>query len=172
MDTQTQQYTQQERGLAAACYIPYFSAIICLVALIKKGANPFMAYHIRNALVLFCVWFLSIFIVMIIVIILPILGGFFSLILLAINIYCGVLAWKGTMKFVPVITPLGKIIPLEKLYTALTGKAYGAQTASSPSAQAQGQPEAQKPEAQKPAEQKPEAQKPEPPQTPANPQSN
>lgn len=161
MDNQPQQQTQQyptaDRLIAAGCYVPFISLLVCIIATIKKGTVPFILYHVKNGLALFALSFISIFAFAV-----PFFGGALWVIFLAAEIYGIVLALKGKTGFIPVVSALGKKIPAEKIYTVLTGKPFPAAGATQTPLAQQISPAAQ-PLAQTPPQQTP------PQQTPPSP---
>lgn len=123
MENQTQQPAQQyattDRLIAAGCYVPFISLLVCIIATIQKGTVPFILYHIKNGLALFILSFVSIF-----AFVVPFFGGALWVVFLAAEIYGIVLALGGKMGFIPVVSAFGKKIPAEKIYTVLTGKPF------------------------------------------------
>jgi|GEM_PF-1966409 len=112
-----------DKFIAAACYLPFISIIAIIAGLIKKASNAFVIYHVRNGIALFLLSFISIFSFAV-----PVIGGFIWLIFLAVDAYGIYLSIKGLTNFIPIVTPLGKIIPVEKIYAVLTGKPFPQQT--------------------------------------------
>ncbi|MBI5152339.1 hypothetical protein HZA39_02300 [Candidatus Peregrinibacteria bacterium] len=155
---QIQQYPTIDRLVAAGCYVPFISLLVCIIGTIKKGNIPFVLYHIKNGLALFVLSFVSIF-----AFVVPFFGGALWIVFLAAEIYGIVLALGGKMGFIPVVSALSKRVPAEKIYTVLTGKPFSAagttQTPPTqekpPSPPAQQIPPAQTPPAQPPSQQTP-----------------
>lgn len=118
-----------DKLVAAGCYLPFMSLIVCIFGLIKKASNPFVIYHVRNGIALFLLSFVSIF-----SFIVPVIGGILWLVLIAIGIYGIYLSVKGLTDFIPVVTFLGKAMPVEKIYTVLTGKPFPSPAPAQPAA--------------------------------------
>ncbi len=113
-----------DKLIAAGCYLPFISLVVCIFGLIKKASNSFVIYHVRNGIALFLLSFISIF-----AFIVPVVGGLLWFVFIAVDIYGIYLSIKGLTNFIPIVTPLGKLMPVDKIYTILIGKPFPAQSA-------------------------------------------
>lgn len=114
--------TSDEKLWAALSYIP----MIALLSLIIKPRSEYVKLHGRQGLVLFIIFFLSIFLYIVIPPLGPLLGGLIQLGIFVLGIYSILQAFVGNWWKIPIIGDLAKMIPAEafaKVTTeALTGQ--------------------------------------------------
>lgn len=99
--------TSSEKLLGAVCYVPLVAILILLVA----GTSDYVKLHGRQGLVLFAVFFLSVFLLII-----PYIGGLLfgllQMILFIVGIFSAYQAFIGNWFKIPVFGDLAMLIPV------------------------------------------------------------
>lgn len=107
-----------DRKWAISCYVPIFNIVICVLAAVRKANSKFCLFHARQGLVLFALWFLTIFISLISQTLSLMLWG----VVLLLHGSGMVIAYKNAMTQVPFIGQFAMKIPEYYLFKLLTGK--------------------------------------------------
>ena len=144
--------TSDERLWGALSYIP----MVALVAFLIKPGSNFVKLHGRQGLLIFIIFFFSIFIYMIMPPLGPILGGLIQLAMFVIGIFSIYQAIMGNWWKIPILGDLAEKIPVEAFTKVTTQAITGQPPSTTPPAEVQGPVTETKP---------PEQQTP-PPQTP------
>jgi hypothetical protein len=106
--------------LSALCYVPFASVVFCLVVLLRYPHSSFAVYHVRQGLALFFVWFFSLFLLSSSLF----FGLIFWLVLFFFTFKTGFMALRGDKFAFPYLQNLAAFIPVEKIYSHLTGRAF------------------------------------------------
>ncbi len=108
------------RIASALCYLPFASVMVGLITLLKFPHQPFAVYHVRQGFALFLVWFLSLILLSLEVWI----GLLFWLVLLFFSFKSASAAWFGREASFPGIRLIARSIPVEAIYSHLTGNHF------------------------------------------------
>lgn len=106
-----------EKKWALSCYIPVANVIFCLIASVRMPKSDFVSFHARQGIVLFGLWFLTIFIALIS----EVLSLMFWGVTLLLYISGMVIAIRYKSVKIPVIGQIAMMIPRNYFFTKLTG---------------------------------------------------
>ncbi len=107
-----------DRKWAISCYVPIFNIVVCVLASVRKANSKFCLFHARQGLILFGLWFFTIFIALISQTLSLMLWG----ICLLLHGAGMVIAYNNAVTQIPVIGQLAMKIPEYHLFKLLTGK--------------------------------------------------
>ncbi len=112
--------SRRVRIASALCYLPFASVVVGLITLLKFSNQSFAVYHVRQGFALFLVWFLSLIVLSLAVWI----GLLFWLVLLFFSFRVAFAAWLGREASFPGVRLIAKAIPVEAIYSHLTGNHF------------------------------------------------
>lgn len=107
-----------DRKWAISCYVPIFNIVICVLTSVRKANSKFCLFHARQGLILFGLWFLTIFISLISQALSLMLWG----IVLLLHGSGIVIAYNNAVTQIPIIGQMAMRIPEYYLFKLLTGK--------------------------------------------------
>ena len=123
--------TSNEKLFGAVCYIPLVAILVLLVA----GSSDYVKLHGRQGLILFALFFVSVFLLII-----PYIGGMFfgllQMILFVVGIFSAYQAFIGNWFKIPVFGDLAMLIPVN-LFVSIVNPAANANSADANNAQPQ-----------------------------------
>lgn len=112
--------SRRVRLASALCYLPFASVVVGLITLLKFPHQPFAVYHVRQAFALFLVWFFSLIVLSVAVWI----GLLFWLVLVFFSFRVAFAAWSGREMSFPGVRLIARTIPVEAIYSHLTGNHF------------------------------------------------
>lgn len=110
-----------ERVLSAICYVPFLALLTSPVAVIKKPKSKFCEFHASQGLVLFIVWFISLWVVAIFPSLL--VGSLIWFLLLLASLMGIFKAWGGAQFEIPGLAAIAKHLPVKNLFVAVKKEA-------------------------------------------------
>jgi len=119
--------TQEEKVWAALSYIP----MVALVAFLIKPTSEFVKLHGKQGLLIFIIFFFSIFLYIILPPLGPLLGGLIQLAMFVIGIFSIYQALMGNWWKTPVLGQIADIIPVSALTNVATQAITGQEPAQS-----------------------------------------
>lgn len=120
--------TSDEKIWGALSYIP----MVALLALLLKPHSEFIKLHGRQGLLIFGIFFLTIFLYIILPPLGAILGGLIQLALFVVGIYSLVQAFMGNWWKIPVLGDIAEKLPIEAFTKATTVAITGQPPATPP----------------------------------------
>lgn len=109
-------HSTEERILSALCYVPFLTILTSPLAVIKKPGSKFCEFHASQGILLFVVWFVSLFLAAALA---PMIGGLIWLLLLVASAVGVVKAWSGSEFRIPGLAPFAKYVPVSKFFGAV-----------------------------------------------------
>lgn len=108
-----------EKLFSTLCYIPVLSILFAPYAVSRHPKSDFVSLHAAQGLGMFGLWFIS----MVVLSLIPILGGVVWLLLILLSVYGGMNAWAGKSTTLPLVKQLGeKLLNWMKGFLLSTGK--------------------------------------------------
>lgn len=108
-----------EKLFSALSYIPLLSILFAPYAVSKHPKSAFVNLHAAQGLGIFVLWFIS----MVVLSLIPLLGGLVWLVLISLSVYGGINAWSGKSLELPFVKQLGdKVLGWLKGFLLSTGK--------------------------------------------------
>lgn len=107
-----------ERAWSIGCYVPVINVVICVIASIRMVNSKICSFHIRQGLVIFGLWFLTILLSFVS----QALGLMMWGIVLLLYISGLIIAFSGKMTKIPLIGQIAEQIPENFLFETLTGR--------------------------------------------------
>ncbi|MBU1151374.1 hypothetical protein KJ632_00935 [Patescibacteria group bacterium] len=107
-----------DRRWAMACYIPAVNIVACALTSVAMVQSEFCRFHARQGLVLFGLWFLTIFVGLIS----PELNLMLWGVLLVLHLAGMIYSFMNKIVRIPIIASFADLIPEYYVYELLTGK--------------------------------------------------
>lgn len=107
-----------DKKWAIACYVPVFNLVVCILTSIKKVDSKFCLLHARQGLILFSLWFITIFAVLVS----PFLALVLWIVVIFLHIYGIFTALSGAEMKIPVVSQFAMKIPEYYIFELLTGR--------------------------------------------------
>lgn len=126
-----------EKVLSAICYIPFLTLLTSPLAVIKKPDSKFCEFHASQGLVLFIVWFISLWVLAIVPSLM--LGGILWILLLVASVFGFVKAFTGVEFKIPGLSVFAAYIPVKKFFGAVKKQATVAGVSQASAAQQPGE---------------------------------
>ena len=121
VEAQKPQVPSDERMLSAICYVPFLALLTSPLAVIKKPESKFCEFHASQGLVLFVVWFISLWVLAIVPSLM--LGGVIWLLLLIASVLGLIKAFSGSEFKIPGLAAVAVHVPVKKLFGAVKKQA-------------------------------------------------
>lgn len=126
-----------EKVLSAICYVPFLTLLTSPLAVIKKPDSKFCEFHASQGLVLFIVWFISLWVLAIVPSLM--LGGILWILLLVASVFGFVKAFTGVEFRVPGLSIFAAYIPVKKFFGVVKKQATVAGVSQAPAAEQPGE---------------------------------